>query len=92
MKRKIVESLISWKDSEDRKPLILQGARQVGKTYTSLSFGKEYYKTTAYFNFEDNVELSNIFTRDLNPERIIRELSAISGQTILKGDTLIFFD
>jgi predicted AAA+ superfamily ATPase len=92
MKRKIVESLISWKSGSDRKPLILQGARQVGKTYTVLNFAKEYYKTTAYFNFEDNVELANIFTRDLNPERIIRELSVISGQTILKGDTLIFFD
>ena len=92
MERKIVEWLFKWKHSKDRKPLVLQGARQVGKTYSALSFGKAYYKTTAYFNFESNTELSNIFNRDLEPERIIRELSAKTGQTILKGDTLIFFD
>lgn len=92
MKRKVVNWLINWKNSKDRKPLILQGARQVGKTYSALSFGKEYYKTTAYFNFENNAELANVFNRDLNPERIIKELSARTGQTILKGDTLIFFD
>ena len=92
MKRKIVDWLIKWKEGKYRKPLILQGARQVGKTYSILSFGKEYYKTTAYFNFENNSELSNIFNRDLEPERIIKELSAKTGQSILKGDTLIFFD
>ncbi len=92
MKRKIVNWLVNWKNSKYRKPLILQGARQVGKTYSALSFGKEYYKTTAYFNFENNTELANVFNRDLNPERIIKELSARTGQTILKGDTLIFFD
>src|SRR5690606_18657387 len=59
---------------------------------TALSFGKEYYKNTAYFNFEDNIEIGNIFKRDLNPERIVKELSAKSGQTIFKGDTLIIFD
>lgn len=92
MKRKVVDWLTKWKESKHRKPLILQGARQVGKTYSILSFGKEYYKTTAYFNFENNSELSNIFNRDLEPERIIKELSAKTGQSILKGDTLIFFD
>lgn len=92
MKRKIVDKLIAWKTSNNRMPLILNGARQVGKTYTALSLGKEYYKNTVYFNFEDSVELSGIFERDLNPERIIKELSAKSGQTILKGDTLLIFD
>lgn len=92
MKRKIVKSLIEWKNSKDRKPLVLQGARQVGKTYSALTFGKEYYKNTAYFNFENNSELSKVFQRDLNPERIIKELSVISGQSIFKEDTLIFFD
>ncbi len=92
MKRKIENYLITWKDSKDRKPLILQGARQVGKTYSTLTFGKKYYKTTAYFNFEDNSELSSIFDRNLDTERIIMELSAKSGQTILKNQTLIFFD
>ena len=92
MKRKIANDLIKWKDSSNRMPLFIHGARQVGKTYTALSFGKEYYKNTVYFNLEDSIEVSNIFERDLNPERIIKELSAKSGQTILKGDTLIIFD
>lgn len=92
MKRKVVNSLKKWKDSSNRMPLIIHGARQVGKTYTALSFGKEHYKNTAYFNLEDSIEVSNIFERDLNTERIIKELSAKSGQTILKGDTLIIFD
>jgi len=73
-------------------PLILQGARQVGKTYTALTFGKEHYKNTVYFNMEDSGEVTAIFERDLNPERIIRELSAKSGQSIFRGDTLIIFD
>jgi len=92
MERKIVKRLISWKDNPKRMPLILHGARQVGKTYTALSFGKQYYKNTAYFNMEDSSEVTSIFERDLKPERIIRELSAISGQSIFKGDTLIIFD
>lgn len=92
MERKIIKRLLDWKNSADRKPLILRGARQVGKTYTALTFGKEYYKSCVYFNFENNSELENIFKRDLNPERIIMELSAKSGQTILKHETLIIFD
>lgn len=92
MKRKITSKLIEWKKSADRKSLIVQGARQVGKTYTILSFGKKYYKSCAYFNFENNNELIKIFERNLDPERIVMELSAKSGQTILKHDTLIFFD
>lgn len=92
MERKIVEKLESWKNLNNRKPLIIYGARQVGKTYTTLSFGKKYYKNTVYFNLEDSVEVANIFNRDLNPKRIIMELSAKCGQSILKGDTLIFLD
>ncbi|MDQ2087351.1 ATP-binding protein [Herbivorax sp. ANBcel31] len=92
MKRKIVDSLKKWKGLSNRMPLIINGARQVGKTYTALTFGKEDYKNTVYFNLEDSTEVSNIFERDLNPERIIKELSAKSGQTILRGDTLIILD
>lgn len=92
MKRKISDWLLSWKNSKYRKPLILQGARQVGKTYSALSFGKEHYKTSVYFNFENNRDLCNIFERDLEPERIIKELSILSGKSIFKEDTLIFFD
>ena len=92
MERKIVDKLIRWRKSSNRMPLIIHGARQVGKTYTALSFGKEFYRNTVYFNLEDTTEVSNIFERDLNPERIIRELSAKSGQSILKEDTLIILD
>ncbi|MCL2493633.1 MAG: ATP-binding protein, partial [Clostridiales bacterium] len=68
------------------------GARQVGKTYSALTFGKEHYKNTVYFSLEDSREVQAIFGRDLNPERIIRELSAYSGQSIFPGDTLVIFD
>ncbi|MDR0992908.1 MAG: ATP-binding protein [Ruminococcus sp.] len=92
MKRKIVNKLINWKNSTSRQPLLLQGARQVGKTYTLLSFGKEHYKNVAYFSLEDSTEIQRIFERDLKPERIIKELAARSGISILPGDTLVIFD
>ena len=92
MERKIIESLLAWKNNPDKQPLILQGARQVGKTYTLLSFGKEHYKNVAYFSMEESREIPAIFERDLNPERIVRSLAALSGQTILPADTLIIFD
>ena len=84
--------LREWKESKNRMPLLLDGARQVGKTYTALTFGKENYKNTAYFNMEDSSEIQKIFERDFNTERLIRELSAKSGQTIFPQDTLIIFD
>lgn len=92
MERKMSEKLQKWKHSKDRMPLILYGARQVGKTYLLLEFGKKFYKNIVYFNLEGNEELNRIFDRDLDPIRIIRELSAKSGQTILPNDTLIFLD
>lgn len=92
MERKIRENLINWKSSKNRKPLIIDGARQVGKTYTTLSFGKEFYKNSVYFNFENSTELQKIFDKDLEPKRIVEELSVFVGQTILKEDTLIIFD
>jgi len=87
-----MKKLLDWKNSPRRKPLILSGARQVGKTYISLTFGKEQYKNTVYLNMEDSGQVTAIFERDLKPERIIRELSAHSGQSIFPGDTLIIFD
>jgi len=76
MERKITSELMLWKNNPRRKPLIISGARQVGKTYTALTFGKEHYKNTVYFSMEDSSEVQAIFDRDLKPERIIRELSA----------------
>ena len=84
--------LLKWKNDKEKMPLIIYGARQVGKTYTILSFGKEYYKNVAYINFEDNSEIAKIFEQDLNIERIIKELSVKLGISILEEDTLIFFD
>lgn len=92
MERKISKQLSDWKNSPRRMPLLIHGARQVGKTYAALTFGKTCYKNTVYFNMEESGEISSIFDRDLKPDRIIRELSARSGQTILKEDTLIIFD
>lgn len=92
MDRKITERLKIWKDSPHRKPLLLEGARQVGKTYTALQFGKEYYKNTVYFNMEDSFELQKVFQKDFDTSRILRELSAKACATILPGDTLIIFD
>ena len=92
MERKMSNELLKWKNDKEKMPLIIYGARQVGKTYTILSFGKEYYKNVAYINFEDNSEIAKIFEQDLNIERIIKELSVKLGISILEEDTLIFFD
>ena len=92
MERKMSKRLLEWKNDKEKTPLIVYGARQVGKTYTILSFGKENYKNVAYINFEDNSGISKIFEQDLEVERIIKELSVKLGITILEEDTLIFFD
>jgi len=71
MERKLLKRLVAWKDSKNRAPLLLYGARQVGKTYLALDFGKRYYKNCVYFNLEDSFEISSIFERDFDPERIV---------------------
>ena len=92
MYRKIVGFLEAWKDSEHRKPLILQGARQVGKTYSILEFGRTHYENVAYFNFETNPKLNETFAENISPDYLIPILSHIAGQTIVKEKTLIVFD
>ena len=92
MYRKIMQFLESWKKSAHRKPLILQGARQVGKTYTILEFGRRHYDNVAYFNFETNPKLNRTFEENISPDYLIPILSHIAGQTIVKGRTLIVFD
>ena len=87
-----MDRLRAWKESPRRMPLLLDGARQVGKTYTALTFGKEQYKNTVYFNMEDSSEIRAIFERDFNIGRLIRELSVKAGATIFPGDTLIIVD
>lgn len=92
MYRKISEYLKRWKDGKYRKPLIVQGARQVGKTYSVLQFGKEHYDNVAYFNFQTNEKLARSFEENISPSYLLPVLSRISGQTITKGRTLIVFD
>ncbi len=92
MQRKAMEYLLAWKKKRQRSPLLLYGARQVGKTYLALTFGREQYGHTLYVNFEGTPEVARIFEWDLNPARIIRELGAFFGQSISPKDTLIIFD
>lgn len=92
MYRKIMDFFQSWKESSHRKPLILQGARQVGKTYSILEFGRHYYENVAYFNFETNPKLNETFAENISPEYLIPILSHIAGQTIVREKTLIVFD
>lgn len=92
MYRKISKFLEAWKESKHRKPLILQGARQVGKTYSVLEFGRLHYENVAYFNFETNPKLNRTFEEDISPDYLIPILSHIAGQTIVREKTLIVFD
>ena len=92
MYRKISEYLLQWKTSPHRKPLILQGARQVGKTYTLLEFGKTNYENVAYFNFETNPALIETFKENIEPSYLVPLLSRVAGQTIIKEKTLLIFD
>ena len=89
MYRKIMGFLEAWKESEHRKPLILQGARQVGKTYSILEFGRTHYENVAYFNFETNPKLNKTFEENISPDYLIPILSHIAGQTIVKEKTLM---
>ena len=92
MYRKIMTFLDNWRLSEHRKPLILQGARQVGKTYAILEFGRTRYENVAYFNFETNPKLNETFAENISPDYLIPILSHIAGQTIVKEKTLIVLD
>ena len=91
MKRKIYNQLLEWKNSPNRKPLILYGARQTGKTWILKEFGSNEYNNLAYINCDNNPELENLFS-DFDIDRIIRVLSAYSNEIINKGDTLIVLD
>lgn len=92
MYRKVTAFLDAWRESKYRKPLIIQGARQVGKTYAILEFGKMRYDNVAYFNFQTSPSLEQTFSEDIRPSYLLPILSHISGQTITRGNTLIVFD
>ena len=92
MKRNAIDALIRWKSSEERKPMVLKGARQVGKTWLMKEFGQSCYQHTIYFNFDEEDELKPIFETNKSPQRIIELLSMIAGEKILPGETLVIFD
>jgi len=83
---------MQWKSSEERKPMVLKGARQVGKTWLMKNFGQNCYQHSVYFNFDEEDELKSIFQTNKNPRRIIELLSLIAGEKIIPGETLIIFD
>lgn len=92
MKRKLYNALINWKNDPDRKPLVLEGARQVGKTWLLKEFGQNEYQNLVYVNFHDDPEAQEIFRVDLKVDRILYLLESITNQKITAGKTLIFMD
>ena len=92
MYRYAIENLYKWKKSKYRKPLIIKGARQVGKTWLMKEFGQNAYTDTVYVNFDSNSKMSELFSADLQPERIIMGLELYSGKKIDSDNTLIIFD
>ena len=84
--------MIEWKNSDERKPLIVLGARQVGKTYSLLDFGKQHYKHVAYINCDENEQAKNLFVQDYNMERVLFAIAAIAGVPVVPVDTLIILD
>ena len=92
MQRDAIKKLVEWKNNTKRKPLILQGARQVGKTWLMIEFGKNYYKNYAYITFDRNKTMQEIFSNKINIVQIIEAIGVESGQKILPDETLIILD
>lgn len=92
MERYVLQDLLKWKNSPYRKPLILKGVRQLGKTWLLKEFGRRYYENTAYFNFDENEEYKQFFETTKDTDRILQNLMLASGQKILPEKTLIIFD
>lgn len=92
MERLIIRQLETWKDKRNRKPLVIRGARQVGKTWIMKEFGRRYFKNTVYVSFDNNPQLANVFDLDYDIPRIISALKIISGQQIDPKNTLLIFD
>ncbi|MCD8203645.1 MAG: AAA family ATPase [Coprobacillus sp.] len=92
MKRKIEARLLRWKENSNRLPLVIFGARQVGKTYTLKAFGEEHYKNTIYLDFETFPRYKEIFEDDISPSEIINRMKQITGEEINKNTTLIILD
>ena len=92
MERKIYTDLLKWKKDPNRKPLLIYGNKQIGKTYTAVEFGEREYKTVSYINSDNNLELLKIMQKERTIDKIIAKLSLLTGESILKNDTLIIID
>lgn len=92
MYRLLIENLKKWKTKKNRKPLILKGARQVGKSWLLLEFGKTCFDDVLYINFENQPEMQDLFAGSIEPRRIIDYMSAIHNKKIMPQETLIIFD
>lgn len=92
MNRNALNDLMEWKNSADRKPLVLKGARQVGKTWLMKEFGGTCYSNYVYFNFDEDEELKSLFASNKNPNRLLELLAMVAGEKILPDTTLIIFD
>lgn len=92
MYRAAIEKLLMWKEKSTRKPMIIEGARQVGKTWLMKEFGKQYYSDTIYINFDSNIRMAELFSSDLDTKRLIMGLELYAGRKINTKDTLIIFD
>ena len=92
MKRKIEDELLKWKKDLNKKPLVVYGSKQVGKTYTVLKFGQENYKNVVYFNTDNNIELYKIMKKEKTINRIISRLEVLQNEILFENDTLLVFD
>ena len=92
MYRTAIEKLYRWKESKHRKPLIIEGARQVGKTWLMKEFGSKAYEDTVYINFDSNSVMAELFSYDLDTDRLIMGIEMYAGKKINPGSTLIIFD
>lgn len=92
VERKIMKALLAWKDNAERKPLLLHGARQVGKTYILQKLGREHFANMVYVNLEKNLEIAGFFQDNIDPRRILRYLEASTREKIVPGKTLLVLD
>jgi len=92
MERTLMQDLIKWKSKSDKKPLIIQGVRQCGKTFLIKEFAARYYNDVAYYRFDKDAKIKEFFKQDLDPNRIMKDLGLARGKSIKPGETLIIFD
>ena len=92
MKRFVEDDILAWKDRADRKPLVLMGARQVGKTWLMRDFGKRNFARVHEFNFDGSTDLASLFTHTKKPDELLRKLSIIDGAKINPSEDLVVFD